>query len=451
LAAWKPSRRRPPSSAELFLDEVVLEVAAGDGGRGAVSFRRERFQPNGGPDGGDGGRGADVVLVADPQATTLSAFRDRRRFRAESGRPGAGALKAGRAGADLVLDVPVGTVVRDGDEDVVLADLAVPGERVVVARGGRGGRGNARFATAVKQAPRIGEIGEPGQRRRVELELKLIADVGLVGLPNAGKSTLLAALTAARPKIADYPFTTLHPNLGVAELEDGRTVVFADVPGLIEGAHLGAGLGVDFLRHLERTRVLVHIVDASVGEEAARAALATVRAELQAFSSVLAARERLVALNKVDVPEARAAAAEIAASQPDALLISAAGGEGVEELLQTVAVLVAEARRVSVVAAVARATAPTPEHRVYRHTPRRLGDVTVVREEEGWRVHGEALEREVAMTDLSEDDAVARLQRRLRIAGVDRALAAAGCAEGDTVRIGAAEFTYAEDPKDEAR
>ena len=437
---WTPSPPRPPT--DLFLDEVVLEVAAGDGGRGAVSFRRERYVPNGGPDGGDGGRGGDVVLVADAQANTLGAFRDRRRFRAESGRAGAGALKAGRNGADLVLEVPVGTVVTDLDEQVQLADLAIDGARVVVCRAGRGGRGNARFATATHQAPRIGEIGEPGQHRRIGLELKLIADVGLVGLPNAGKSTLLAALTAARPKIAAYPFTTLEPNLGVAEIEGGRTLVFADVPGLIEGAHLGAGLGIDFLRHLERTRVLVHVVDASAGEEAARAALETVRAELGSFSPTLAAREQLVALNKVDVPEGRDAAAAIAAAEPDAVAISAAGGEGVEELLGRVAVLVAEAREAQPKVTVG----PEPAaHRVYRHRPRRLGDVTAVREEDGWRVVGEALEREVAMTDLDSEEAVARLQRRLKVAGVDAALAAAGCVEGDTVRIGRAEFTYAED------
>jgi len=399
--------------------------------------------PNGGPDGGDGGRGGDVVLVADAQSSTLSAFRDRRRFKAESGRAGAGALKSGRDGADLLLTVPVGTVVRDADADTVLADLAADGERVVVARAGRGGRGNARFATSVRQAPRIGEIGEPGERRRIELELKLIADVGLVGLPNAGKSTLLAALTAARPRIADYPFTTLEPNLGVAEIEGGRTLVFADVPGLIEGAHRGAGLGIDFLRHLERTRLLVHVVDTAAGVEAARDALATVRAELAAFSPVLAERERLVALNKVDVPEGRAAAAVLALSEPAAIEISAAGGEGIEELLGRVAVLVAEARRAAVAAAPP--LADTGEHRVYRHRPRRLGDVQVVREEDGWRVVGEALEREVAMTDLNSDDAVARLQRRMRTAGVDAALRAAGCAEGDAVRIGKAEFTYAED------
>lgn len=384
------------------------------------------------------------MLVADPQASTLGAFRDRRRFRAESGRAGAGALKAGHAGAELVLEVPVGTVVRDLDEDQVLADLAVAGERVVVARAGRGGRGNARFATSVHQAPRIGEMGEPGQHRRIELELKLIADVGLVGLPNAGKSTLLAALTAARPKIAAYPFTTLEPNLGVAELDGGRTLVFADVPGLIEGAHLGAGLGIDFLRHLERTRVLVHVVDASAGEEAAREALAAVRAELLSFSEVLAGREGLVALNKVDVPEGRATAAALAAAEPAALPISAAGREGVEELLGRVAGLVVEARRVAAVSAPPGSA--SGEHRVYRHRPRRLGDVVVVREDDAWRVHGEALEREVAMTDLNSEEAVARLQRRLRVAGVDAALAAAGCVEGDTVRMGRAEFTYVEEP-----
>jgi GTP-binding protein len=344
-----------------------------------------------------------------------------------------------------VLTVPVGTVVRDLDEDVVLADLAHDRERVVVARAGRGGRGNARFATSVRQAPRIGEIGEPGQRRKIELELKLIADVGLVGLPNAGKSTLLAALTAARPRIAAYPFTTLEPNLGVAELEDGRTLVFADVPGLIEGAHRGAGLGIDFLRHLERTRLLVHVVDASAGEEAAREALATVRGELAAFSPVLAGRERIVALNKIDVPEGREAAAAIAREEPSALAISAAGGEGVEELLQAAAVLVAEARSAPVAAPPPSEPGPG-EHRVYRHRPRRLGDVTVEREDDGgWRVRGDVLEREVAMTDLDSEESVARLQRRLKTAGVDAALATAGVVEGDTVRIGRAEFTYAEE------
>jgi GTPase len=425
-------------------------VAGGDGGRGAVSFRRERYLPNGGPDGGDGGRGGDVVLVAEAQTSSLGAFRERRRFRAENGRPGAGALKSGRDGTDLVLQVPVGTLVHDLDSGAVLADLAAPGERLVVAAGGRGGRGNARFATSVRQAPRIGEIGEPGEHRRVELELKLIADVGLVGLPNAGKSTLLAALTAAHPRIADYPFTTLHPNLGVAELEGGHTVVVADVPGLIEGAHRGAGLGIDFLRHLERTRVLVHVVDASAGEEEARTALATVRAELAAFAPALAARERLVALNKVDLPGAREAAAAIAATvapaEPPALPVAAATGEGVEALLRSVAELVAEARRTAAPAVTGAPAAASAEHRVYRHRARRLGDVRITAEDGGWRVHGEAVEREVAMTDLDSDEAVTRLQRRLRVSGVDAALAAAGAVEGDTVRIGAAQFTYAEGP-----
>src|SRR5205807_1585277 len=304
----------------------------------------------------------------------------------ENGRPGEGGLRAGRRGSLVELRVPAGTEVRDAASGELLADLVEHGARMVAAGGGRGGRGNARFTSAVRQAPRLGKLGEPGEKRRVDLELKLIADIGLVGLPNAGKSTLLAALTRARPKIADYPFTTLHPNLGVAELEGERTVVLADVPGLIEGAHRGAGLGLDFLRHLERTRVLIHVVDASQGVEAARRALAQVTSELGAFSPGLAARPAVVAL-----------------AQP--------GGA----------------------------------HRVYRRQPSRLADITVERDDGAFRVRGAAVERAVAMTDLDSEEAVGRLQRRLRGAGIDDALAAAGCAEGDTVRIGPAEFTFHQD------
>src|SRR5205807_7000628 len=255
----------------------------------------------------------------------------------ENGRPGEGGLRAGRRGSLVELRVPAGTEVRDAASGELLADLVEHGARMVAAGGGRGGRGNARFTSAVRQAPRLGELGEPGEKRRLHLELKLIADIGLVGLPNAGKSTLLAALTRARPKIADYPFTTLHPNLGVAELEGERTVVLADVPGLIEGAHRGAGLGLDFLRHLERTRVLIHVVDASQGVEAARRALAQVTSELGAFSPGLAARPAVVALNKVDVPEGRAAAEALAGSLAGAHAIAAATGEGCRDLLRAAA------------------------------------------------------------------------------------------------------------------
>ncbi|HZB98297.1 MAG TPA: GTPase ObgE, partial [Candidatus Sulfotelmatobacter sp.] len=245
-----------------FVDEVRLRVVAGRGGKGAVSFRREKYVPAGGPDGGDGGRGGDVVVISSSTDVSLSAYAAPVRYLAEPGGNGAGGLKAGRRGTDLQLAVPPGTVVHDADTGELIGDLDRSGAAVVVAAGGRGGRGNARFATSTRRAPRVGELGAPGETRHIRLELKLIADIGLIGLPNAGKSALLAALTGAHPKIGNYPFTTLQPNLGVAEV-DGRPITIADVPGLIAGAHDGAGLGIAFLRHIERTRVLVHVVDAS--------------------------------------------------------------------------------------------------------------------------------------------------------------------------------------------
>ncbi len=378
-----------------------------------------------------------MLVVADSTDTTLSGFRERRRFAAEHGRPGGGGKRSGHDGADLTLSVPVGTVVREGDR--VLADLDHPGAVAIAARGGRGGRGNTRFATATRQAPRAGELGDPGERRRLHLELRLIADVGIVGLPNSGKSTLLAALTGAHPKIAAYPFTTLHPNLGVAELEGGHTLVLADVPGLIEGASHGAGLGLEFLRHLERTRALIHVVDASAGVEAAHVALATVRAELVAYSAELAARPSVYAFNKIDLPGAADAASVLAGELRGSFRISAQTGEGCRELLAAAAELAAQARRES----------PPPAtlglHRVYRPRPRRVTSSDVIREPDGFRVAGELVERMVVRIDLDNDEAVARLQRKLAASGVDAALAAAGCREGDTVRIGDAEFVYSED------
>jgi GTP-binding protein len=416
-----------------------------------VSFRREKFVPQGGPDGGDGGAGGDVIVRADPNVTTLAAFRDRRSFHAPNGVAGAGALKSGRRGAELVLPVPAGTVVTDADTGEVLADLDSEGATVVVAAGGRGGQGNTRFKSSTRQAPRIGELGEPGVKRRVHLELKLIADIGLVGLPNAGKSTLLASLTGAHPKIAAYPFTTLVPNLGVAELEGGRTVVIADVPGLIEGASQGAGLGLDFLRHLERTRVLVHLVDASAGTEAALQALAQVTAELGAFSETLAGKPTLVALNKVDTAEGAANAAELAAGAlPDAWQIAAATGEGTRDLLSAAAARVAEERAREAAeraeaAGVSAGVAAGEPQRVYTQRRRGLGDFRVADDGGVYHVAGRAIERAVAMTDLDSEEAVVRLQRRLRQAGVDEALRKAGARPGDTVRIGEIEFEWSDE------
>lgn len=368
--------------------------------------------------------------------TTLSGFRERRSFFAEDGQAGGGSKRSGHQGADLKLHVPVGTVVSEGD--TMLADLDRPGAVALGARGGRGGRGNTRFATATRQAPRAGELGDPGEKRRLHLELRLIADIGLVGLPNGGKSTLLAALTGAHPKIAAYAFTTLHPNLGVAEFEGGHTLVLADVPGLIEGASHGAGLGLEFLRHLERTRTLIHVVDASAGVDAARLALATVQAELVAYSAELAARPSVVAFNKIDLPEGAAAAETLAAELPGSFRISAEEGNGCRELLLAAAELAGRVIRD------APGPAPAGLHRVYRPRPRRIVTTDVVREGEGFRVVGELVERMVGRIDLENDEAVARLQRKLAAAGVDAALAAAGCREGDTVYIGDGEFTYSD-------
>ncbi len=428
-----------------FLDEVAISVFAGRGGRGAVSFRHEKYVPLGGPDGGDGGCGGSIILVADSDDTTLGAFRQRRRFAAGNGGDGAGSQKTGRDAGDLKLSVPLGTVVRDADSQEVLADLDLRGARIVVAQGGRGGRGNVHFASAVHQAPRIGELGAKGEARHLELELKLIADIGLVGLPNAGKSTLLAALTGAHPKVAAYPFTTLHPNLGVAEFEDGRTVVLADVPGLIEGAHHGAGLGIDFLRHLERTRVLIHIVDASAGPDEVRRALRDVGAELRAFSATLAAKPTLVAFNKLDIPDAVTTVTELRDEWPDAHAISAVTVEACRELLLAAA---AEVFRVCAAEKEAQPEAPADggeRHHVYRYSPRRREAPVISRDGEAFRVSHVGIEKIVDITDLDSEEAVTRLQNLMQRVGVDAALAAVGCVEGDTVRIGEAEFIYSDD------
>jgi len=282
-----------------FVDRVKIYVKAGDGGPGCVSFRREKYVPRGGPDGGDGGDGGDVILLADPQLLTLYDFYHQVHFRAENGRPGQGKKMKGRDGEDLILRVPVGTVVMDAETGEVLGDLTEPYQTLIVARGGKGGRGNAHFATPTRQAPRFAEPGKPGEERWLILELKLIADVGLVGLPNAGKSTLLSRISAARPKIADYPFTTLEPNLGVVKLPDGETFVVADLPGLIEGAHKGVGLGHEFLRHVERTRVLLFVL--SVDREDLYADYQTLKKELKLYNPTLLQKDYLIAINKIDL------------------------------------------------------------------------------------------------------------------------------------------------------
>ncbi len=321
----------------MFIDEVTIQVKAGDGGNGCLAFRREKYVPRGGPSGGDGGRGGDVILVADENYNTLLHFRYNPEHRAGRGRHGEGSNRTGRDGKSIELPVPVGTVAYDADTGELIHDFTVPGERFVVARGGRGGRGNARFATSTHQAPTEHEPGKPGEEKRLRLELKLLADVGLVGFPNAGKSTLVSAISAARPKIADYPFTTLEPHLGVVSLDDLRTYVVADIPGLIEGAHEGHGLGTRFLRHVERTRLLAHLVDVSEANERDPVEdFEVVMRELAGFSDALAAKPMIVVATKLDAVQdgsrIEALRRHAAGRGLDFFAISAAANQGLAEL-----------------------------------------------------------------------------------------------------------------------
>jgi GTP-binding protein len=326
----------------MFVDEVRIRVKAGDGGNGCVAFRREKYVPRGGPSGGDGGRGGDVFLVSSEHYNTLLHFRFNPEHKAERGRHGEGSNRTGRDGASIELPVPVGTLVYDEETGALLHDFTKPGERFLVARGGRGGRGNARFATPTHQAPTEHEPGLPGEEKRLRLELKLLADAGLVGFPNAGKSTLIARISAARPKIADYPFTTLEPHLGVVEAGEGRSFVVADIPGLIEGAHAGHGLGTRFLRHIERTRLLVHLVDVSEasGRDPVEDFYVILR-ELASFSAALAAKPMLVVASKIDIAQdpARVAAVARVAEQQGLpfLAVSSVTGEGIPALVNAMA------------------------------------------------------------------------------------------------------------------
>jgi len=426
----------------MLYDRARIFVRAGRGGDGHLSFRREKYIPRGGPDGGNGGRGGNVYLVVDPGVNTLIAFHHQQRFRAEDGQPGGRSDRTGRNGPDLTILVPPGTVVRGvGEEAILNVDLVAPGQRLLVARGGRGGRGNAVFATATRQTPRFAERGEPAEERTLELELKLIADVGLVGYPNAGKSTLLAAISAARPKIASYPFTTLSPNLGVVTVGDYSFVV-ADIPGLIEGASQGAGLGLEFLRHVERTRLLIHILDgAGVDGRDPREDYVATNRELAAHSPALAERRQVVAVNKMDLPDARERLAPLqealAVPAEDVFPISAATGVGVQALVNRTAALLREIPP-------AVPAGPVEELLVFTLPPADERAFEVLQEEEGWLVRGIHIERVAAMTSFDNYDAALRFQRILRATGIEPALRAAGVRHGDRVRIGPAELYWEE-------
>ena len=420
----------------MFFDEAKIQVKAGRGGNGCVAFRREKGVPFGGPSGGNGGKGGDVYLRAASRLNTLVAFQHQNHYAADNGQHGRGKTLVGRGGKDVVIDVPLGTVIRDAQTGQVLGDLIEDDQRVCVARGGRSGRGNAAFATSTNQAPRISERGEPGEERWLALELKLIADVGLVGMPNAGKSTMLAVISAARPKIASYPFTTLQPNLGAVTLDMNTSFVAADLPGLIEGASRGVGLGYQFLRHVERTRLLVHLIDGSANDPLGD--YDTINRELAAFSDRLALKPQIVVISKMDIPDTREMWPLIqeALSERgiDARYISAATSEGVRDLLWAIA------RQLDEIPA----EVPTEEIEVSPAVDEKAFHIST--DDLGWHVQGIAIERTARMTNWDQDESLARFQRILEAMGITIALREAGVVQGDTVFIGETELEWGWEP-----
>ena len=427
----------------MFLDRVKIWVRAGDGGAGASTFRREAHVPRGGPDGGDGGRGGSIHLRVDAGQTTLRDFQHKHHFRATPGGRGERARRHGKAGGDLTLEVPPGTAVYDDATDALIADLVATGQAAMVARGGRGGLGNTHFATSTHQAPKHAQKGEPGEERWIRLELRLIADVGLVGLPNAGKSTLLAAVTAATPKIAEYPFTTLEPNLGVMDLgdEDGRRPTIADVPGLIEGASSGAGLGHAFLRHVERTRVLVHVVDGSSRDPEWDHRV--IRDELEAHDPALLGKPMLIAFNKVDLPTAAEAWPGFRQARDrdgiPTVAISASSGEGLDHFRSALAELLPAEDELG--------TPPEPAGVVVHRLDAAPDRAVVTREPDGaFRVAGRRIERLAAQTDFDVEESAERFQRDLERLGADDELRKAGIQAGDTVRVGDVELEWEAEP-----
>ena len=421
----------------MFYDQAKIYVKGGDGGAGAVAFRREKYVPEGGPSGGDGGRGGNIVFVGDEGLRTLVDFRYQRHYKGNRGDHGQAKNCSGRSGEDSIIRIPVGTVVMDDSTSEIIADITEHGQKVIVAAGGRGGRGNARFMSNTNKAPTLAENGEPGLENWLRLELKLLADVGLVGFPNVGKSTIISQVSGAKPKIADYHFTTLIPNLGVVELEDGQSFVMADIPGLIEGAHEGAGLGHEFLRHTERTRLLLHVLDISGSEE--RDPLEDMRIiqeELRLHSPALALRPVILVANKMDIPGAEEQLQRLkdaVGEDHEIFAVSAATGEGLKALIYRIAQLLPETPVPEIVSL-------PPEHRVTKaHSDKRF---EVVKEDDIFMVLGNEVERHMKMTFLDREASVYRFQNILKAMGIDDALREQGIKEGDVVEIAGVRFDW---------
>lgn len=421
----------------MFIDQVSVYVKAGDGGNGMAAFRREKYVPKGGPAGGDGGNGGDVIFEVDEGINTLIDFRYNRHFKADRGENGMSKSKHGRNTEALVVPVPPGTVVYDEDTNELLADLTEHGQRAVIVKGGRGGRGNIRFATSKNPAPTLSENGEPGEERNIRVELKVIADVGLVGFPSVGKSTLLSVVSAARPKIADYHFTTLSPNLGVVDTEDGRSFVMADLPGLIEGAHEGVGLGHQFLRHVERTRLIVHLIDmASIEGRNPYDDYVKINEELKQYDDVLMEKKQIIVANKMDMPEAEENLAEFRekiGADVDVIPISSFTRKGLDVLLYKIADTLDTIPKHTAVIEDTVVIEPKPQEKPF----------TVSRDDDGaFVLQGNEIEKLFKMTDFTTDEGVKRFARQIRHMGVDNELRKRGAQDGDTVRLLDFEFEF---------
>lgn len=415
----------------MFTDYVKINVKSGDGGNGAVSFRREKYVAAGGPDGGDGGKGGDVYFFVDPDANTLVDFRFKKKFKAENGKNGEGAHRYGRSGEDLHIGVPIGTIIRDAETNQVLADLSEKGQEELILPGGRGGKGNSHFATSTRQAPRFSQDGEKGLEKELVLELKLLADVGLVGFPNVGKSTFLSRTTSATPKIANYHFTTLEPNLGVVKSSYGDSFVIADIPGIIEGASQGTGLGLQFLRHIERTRLLLHVIDVS-GTEGRNPVedFNTINEELKQYSEKLAARKQIIVANKIDSMQDENLYKELEEMAKEKGIeiykISAVTGEGIEELLKHVSEILKTLPKEDVVEVIGGKKVYTLEDEI---------PFTITREDGMWIVDGPGVQKIMRRVNLEDNESMYYFQKCLDELGVNKALKEAGVKQGDTVKV----------------